>query len=255
ERYWWYRSKSVLMKALLDDYLPSVKNSKHSGSNPIDRLKVIDLGCGTGSMFGVLAPKGSLYGLEPSRDAIAFAVTQKKALLVRAESCAIPFKDRSFDVAAIFDSLEHVDDDLSALKETHRILHNKGLLLVSVPAYPWLITWREKQLGHKRRYSKKSLTSVLTQAGFQISFLRYMFAALFPLMVVKAIKDKLLPAPNVLRSDIAMPPEPWNTLLTKWFNMEANISKKVGLPFGTSLVCVAHPLSKPADDVGKKDAQ
>jgi SAM-dependent methyltransferase len=243
-RYWWYCAKETLVDALITGYAPVPGNSAGPASGVADQLKIIDLGCGTGSMFGVLSKKGRLVGLEPSRDALTYAATQNRAMLVQAGSCAIPFGEHTFDIVTMFDSLEHIENDLKALEEAHKIIRKNGLLLITVPAFEWLISWREKQLGHKRRYSKTSLVNTLNQAGFHVSFVRYMYAALFPLLVVKVIKDRLFPVPKTLRSDIAMPPEPWNTVLTRWFCGEAHICRKWGLPFGTSLVCVAHPVQE-----------
>jgi len=240
-RYWWYQAREKLMAKLLDGYryspLISGFDRVFNGSSE----RIVDIGCGTGTMFDFLAQWGWVVGIEPVESAIDYAALHKSALLVQATSDCLPVKGKSMDVVGMFDCLEHMDDDLMALREARRIITDSGVLLITVPAFPWLISRREKQLGHKRRYSKLLLHRILTQAGFQISFMRYMYATLFPFLVLKMVKDKLTPPPSHERSDIAMLSEPWNSILAHWFHGEAFICEKWGLPFGTSIACVAHP--------------
>ncbi len=240
--YWWYRAKRELIRLLLDDVLKTKNSNCNNGVSLVKPIRIADLGCGTGAMFEILAEYGELFGLEPSRDAVSWAATTQKARLVQAESGKTPFVNDKFDLVTMFDSLEHIDDDIQVVQDTFRILRDGGYLIISVPAFQSLMTWRETQLGHKRRYSIKRLHRLLTDNGFEVLFNRYMYAALFPLLVLKTLKDRLLPRPDMLRSDIAMPPEPWNTWLAKWFCLEAKVCKRWGLPFGTSIVCVAKPV-------------
>ncbi len=81
----------------------------------------------------------------------------------------------------------------------------------------------------------------MESAGFQIIFCSYMYTFLFPILVLKSIKDKLFRRPAAFKSDIVMLPEPWNSLLAFWFGCEARVCARWGLPIGTSLVCIAVP--------------
>ena len=46
----------------------------------------------------------------------------------------MPFPDDSFDLAVSLDVIEHLDDDLAALRELRRVVAPGGALLVTVPA-------------------------------------------------------------------------------------------------------------------------
>jgi SAM-dependent methyltransferase len=81
---------------------------------------------------------------------------------------------RQFDTITALDVLEHIEDDLSALKDMRRILaQQKGILFLKVPAHQWLYGAFDRMAGHYRRYDKKRLRPLLEAAGFDILHLHY----------------------------------------------------------------------------------
>lgn len=78
------------------------------------------------------------------------------------------------DTAICFNVLEHIGDDLGALKNIAQILVPGGRLLLIVPALPFLFGTMDRALEHKRRYAVSSLRSVLTQAGYGIESISWM---------------------------------------------------------------------------------
>ena len=52
---------------------------------------------------------------------------------IKADLCALPFKDNSYDVVFCNHVLEHVENDAKALKELHRVLKPGGLGIFQVP--------------------------------------------------------------------------------------------------------------------------
>jgi SAM-dependent methyltransferase len=64
--------------------------------------------------------------------------------------------------------LEHIEDDVKTLKELYSHLESKGILVVYVPALPFLYSVFDSSVGHYRRYSKKDLETKIQMAGFKI---------------------------------------------------------------------------------------
>ena len=50
----------------------------------------------------------------------------------------LPAANESFDVLSYFDCIEHLDDDMAALRESHRVVRPGGHIVVTVPAYGFL---------------------------------------------------------------------------------------------------------------------
>jgi len=98
----------------------------------------------------------------------------------------IPFDDDSFDVCFCNHVLEHVDDDILAMKEIYRILKPGGWAILNVPVYsamektyedPAIIdpTEREKAYGqddHQRKYGRDYILR-LESAGFNAEQISY----------------------------------------------------------------------------------
>lgn len=64
--------------------------------------------------------------------------------------------------------LEHIEDDVSTLKDMHNKLNNNGKLLLYVPAFDFLFTSIDVLAGHYRRYDKNNLINKLEISGFKI---------------------------------------------------------------------------------------
>src|SRR2546423_6523204 len=77
---------------------------------------------------------------------------------------AVPFADASFDLVTAFDVLEHLDDDVRALREMARVARPAGLIAVTVPAYGWMWGRQDEISHHRRRYSRRSLRQAITDA-------------------------------------------------------------------------------------------
>lgn len=70
--------------------------------------------------------------------------------------------------------LEHVRDDLIALKNINAILNNKGNLILVLPAFQLLYSRWDKAIGHFRRYNYKDIKDKLNEANFDIQANFYM---------------------------------------------------------------------------------
>jgi SAM-dependent methyltransferase len=93
--------------------------------------RVLDLGCGAGSITCELARRGRVIGLDRSSVQLALArANAPEAMLVRADIAELPFAARSFDVVTEFWSLIHVRRDRHAevLAGIGRCLRPGGLL-------------------------------------------------------------------------------------------------------------------------------
>lgn len=90
----------------------------------------LDIGCGTGHFTRWLASQGlEATGLDPSAAMLAVARERSPGIhYLQGTAEALPFADRSFDLAAFVTSLEFVADQERALLEAARVAH-RGLLL------------------------------------------------------------------------------------------------------------------------------
>ena len=88
--------------------------------------RVLDAGCGEGVLVDEYASRLRIVGLD---------LNYSSASVKAGSLTAMPFEPACFDRALCLDVLEHLafDDQLSALRELHRVLAPGGELLLSVP--------------------------------------------------------------------------------------------------------------------------
>jgi len=196
---------------------------------------ILDIGCGGGRNMQWLKSFGKVIGVDNNPKAIEFC--QQYGTTILADAAKLPLPDGSFDLITAFDVLEHLEDDKSAIKEWGRVLNNGGYLFISVPAYQWLFSSRDKQLGHYRRYNLHNLVQLLRNENFEPIFTSYIFALVFPFFVIQRLffqKGTASVYPKF--------PQFIDSFLMKLSNLEANLIKFIRFPFGGSIVILAKRL-------------
>ena len=152
--------------------------------------KILDVGAGTGSVTRHFLSQGfnniALGEIHPQ--GLEYAKTYGIKDLYCMDLLDVPFADE-FDCIFAFDVLEHIDDDLVALKNMKSMLKNntKSLLALSVPAHKWLWNAHDVSVHHKRRYTKNELVALMQQSGFDIVCAKYFFISITPLLWVRAL--------------------------------------------------------------------
>lgn len=83
--------------------------------------------------------------------------------------------DERFDAIVYIDVLEHLDDDAAELEKANRHLNPGGRLVVLAPAHGWLFSPFDAAIGHRRRYTRKTLTAAAPRKMTRLC-LRYLDA-------------------------------------------------------------------------------
>jgi SAM-dependent methyltransferase len=131
--------------------------------------RVLNAGAGAGSFSRRLADRGfEVTSADASPAAVAVLADSVPGDVVQADVTSLPFPDRSFDAVVLGEVLEHVEDDVGALREAARVLRPNGLLALSVPANPNRFGPSDEWAGHVRRYSRDALLEACTAAGFNV---------------------------------------------------------------------------------------
>jgi SAM-dependent methyltransferase len=163
--HWWF----VGRRAILDTFLKTISRELHTGNN---KLRILDVGCGTGANLEMLSTYGEAEGVDVSDDALAFC--QEKGLKAQkglAES--LPFDDETFDLTTALDVIEHLDDDIAGLKEMYRVTKKGGYSLIFVPAFMWLWGVQDDISNHRIRYTRSQVVERLKKVGYQIERATY----------------------------------------------------------------------------------
>lgn len=222
--HFWHISKRQTVLALLKRYL-------HLPA------KILDYGCGTGENVKALSALGESFGIDISKEAVEFCKKRGLKNVILVKDGKIPFKNGSFDVVTMLDVLEHVEEK-SSLAKVQRVLKKDGLVIVSVPAYQWLWSRWDEVLHHKKRYTQSQLAKVLENNGFQILYSSYAYSfLLLPILITRFIKG--LFSSKHYSSDFKLSSPVINQLMLIIANIERLFITTSGIPFGTSIICVA----------------
>ena len=229
ERHWWFRSRRAVVRALLSrtDLPPSPR--------------ILDAGCGTGANLLEYGRLGEVTGVDAFREAVELCRERGLDNVIEAPVEELPFEPGSFDLLFATDVIEHLDDDVRALRELRRVGADDARLVLTVPAYGWLWSDHDVSVHHRRRYTADRLRESVRAAGWTPAVDTYFFATALPAVaVVRTLRRRRVNA-NA-GSDLSLPPAPVNRLLQLPTLAEAKaIERGARLPAGVSvgMVCAA----------------
>jgi len=136
----------------------------------LPRGNVLEIGCGAGALLSDLVALGfSCTALEQSDEArqISREINNNSdRLVIRSE--ADSNWDMCFDYVMAFEVLEHIDEDLAALRQWTQWLRRDGYLMLSVPAHQSRWNASDVWAGHYRRYDRSSLWELCNTAGLVV---------------------------------------------------------------------------------------
>jgi len=233
--HWWFRGRRRVYVELLRGAL---------GGTAVER--VLDVGAGSGGFLPELERLGgAVHWVEPHADSARRCLARGFPSGARALAEALPYAEKSFDLVALFDVLEHTDDEASVLAEVARVLRPEGLAVISVPAYPWLWSVNDETSEHRRRYTRASLRGRLERAGLEVVRCTHANALLFPaiaawLLAGEGVRRLGLRTPSAQRTNLGVRlPAPLGRLCFRLFTAELALSRRWDLPFGHSLLALA----------------
>ena len=129
-----------------------------------------------------------------------------------------------------FNVLEHIPDDVAALRAAHRLVRPGGAVVVFVPAFELAMSRFDREVGHVRRYSRRSLARNMAAAGLVVDDVRYVDMPGLPAWILGMRLLRMTPGDG--------------RLLRLWdrtvIPVARRIETRVRPPFGKSLIAVAH---------------
>lgn len=155
----------------------------------------LEIGSGSGDYAEEWASAGFRFTAseaEPGRVA-ALQERFREHPLISVRELTVPIEEDGDHSAIVsYNVLEHIPDDVLALRGMSRLVRPGGYIVLIVPAFPIAMSAFDREIGHQRRYLRTTLADVADQAGLDVVKLHYVNAVgLFSwLVVVKALGSR-----------------------------------------------------------------
>ena len=223
--HWWYVGRREILAALIGRRL-----------EPREGARILEVGCGTGHNLEMLKRFGTVDAIEVDEAARAMASERLGRAVMNAPLPALEgVEDGAYDLIAMLDVLEHLDDRRDALVNLARKLKPGGRILITVPAFPFMWSGHDEVNHHKLRYTRRTLRKVVAEAGLNLEMMRWFNSLLFPIAVSARVGSRLL---GLKGGDDKVPPRPFNALSRWIFGLERYAIGRLPFPPGVSLVAI-----------------
>ena len=205
--------------------------------------RILDYGCGAGRLVGELQKKYNdkeIVGADSSDKSLGYCRDRGILKLVDLKKRNNFHND--VDMIVCLDVLEHIEDDeelLIKIKTMLRAGKEKGLLLITVPAYDFLWSGEDYVSRHFRRYTKRVLYNKLLKVGFEVRRISYFNTLLLLPYVFLLVGKRILLPKTMYQSDFKNVNKYLNKFLAKIFSLEKLFLNNISFPFGASIVVVA----------------
>lgn len=181
-----------------NDYVKDIKGRMISFKNSVKSIKkyrnsgkILDVGCAAGFFLKIAREEGfEVRGVEANRWLVDWGIKNLGVDILSGFFEEADFSCNFFDVVTFWDVLEHLTDPFAALKETNRILKKGGLVVIN---YPDISSWPARVFGkrwwfvisgHLYYFTPKTISKMLTKAGFKVIKIQphFQFLSLFYLL-------------------------------------------------------------------------
>ena len=154
---------------------------------PLPPRTVLDVGCGTGMLAGLLTEAGyKVVGIDLSDVAVQKCRARGIEAYQQDLAETLQFSDNTFDCILMSEVIEHLVDPIQVLKELRRVLKINGVMVITTPnssfitrRFRYLIgksSTETQNFSHLRFFSADFLKRVVTSAGFNVvHFMGYLF--------------------------------------------------------------------------------
>lgn len=229
-RHWWWRVRhEVVLRELSRLGLPAQSTSL------TEQPRILDIGCAGGVAFDDFSRFGDVYGIEPDPQLVD-STPHWRHRVEQAMFGPDYQPDQPFDVILMLDVLEHIEDDAGTLRRLYSLLKPGGHAILTVPSLQWLWSVHDDINLHFRRYHRRPFRTLLTQSGFAVRRLKYLFCWSLPLVYLR----KWLSPKDLREYRVDVPSAPVNLVFTGLTRCENAVSNLLGIspPLGSSLLAV-----------------
>lgn len=192
----------------------------------------LEIGSGTGDYAELWAKAGltitATEGYQPLVDHLRRRFDGQDNVRVR--PLMAPVTERgSYSAVVALNVLEHIPDDVAALRSFAGLVRPGGAVVMFVPAFPALMSEFDLTVGHQRRYRRRSLTNAMTAAGLHPESVRYVNVVGFFgwLVMMRLLRGRPGAGPLLTMFDRAIVP------------VMRRVEAAIPPPFGQSLLAVA----------------
>lgn len=159
----------------------------HFAARLVRGRTALDVACGTGYGQRILADAGAavVLGIDLSWDALrdAAAAAIDGSAVVQADALALPVKDASAGRIVSFETIEHLHDDESFIKELRRAVAPDGVLVLSTPnaLHTMPVDGVPRNPFHVREYTPDELTTLLKRHFDHVELMGQVARPVFPM--------------------------------------------------------------------------
>lgn len=227
-KHWWFLGRKKAFRSLVCKLnLPKT-------------ARILEIGAGTGANLKMLAKFGDVYACESDEESCKYLEEDGWRVMRGDLPHGLPLYDFKFDLICLFDVLEHVDNDSLSIAKIKELLAPSGMLIIACPAYQWLYGAYDEALGHFRRYTRKSLDSLLVENKLEVVSSGYLNVFLFPLIAGGRILEYL--GVSIRNNALKIPPREINKLLLFIFSIESSFIRWSLFPFGVTVISISRPM-------------
>jgi len=143
--------------------------------------RVLEVGCGIGNFTGMLLDREAVIAVDVEAECVE-RVKERYSMHANLRVLAIDMEGGRYadlerfrpDTCVCLNVLEHVERDSDAIRAMASVLPAGGKIVLIVPAFPALLGPIDRNLGHFRRYTRRSMERLARGAGLRVNALRYM---------------------------------------------------------------------------------
>jgi 2-polyprenyl-3-methyl-5-hydroxy-6-metoxy-1,4-benzoquinol methylase len=153
------------------------------------KIKVADIGCGHGILQAQLGSSLGwiVDGYDLNHTALSSSMATNHPIHLYNIHDRVDHLKGSYDVICLFDVIEHIENEQEFLDSVKFHLKPDGILVLNVPAVPWLYSKYDRVQGHFRRYTLNSLKQTLQLSGFSQVLQSYWGITYVPLLLARKI--------------------------------------------------------------------
>jgi SAM-dependent methyltransferase len=136
--------------------------------------RVLEIGAGTGNMSVHLMPRSTYWATDVNPFYLDYLMTLRatrpymRVVHTDAMDGDTYPRGQLFDTVVCLNVVEHVQNDLQALRNVWDALGEGGRAIILVPYGPGLYGSLDEVLGHFRRYTERQMVDVAVHAGFRV---------------------------------------------------------------------------------------